>query len=67
MIIMVANVTIYVYQMETQIPQEIVRESKLAEDYVHYAIHMEVVTILVNVYVTQDISMVAVASLTNVE
>jgi hypothetical protein len=67
MIIMVANVTIYVYQMETQIPQEIVRESKLAEDYVHYAIHMEVVTILVNVYVTQDILMVAVASLTNVE
>ena len=67
MIIMVANVTIYVYQMVLPTTQENVRESKLAEDYVHYAIHMEVVTILVNVYVTQDISMVAVASLINVE
>ena len=47
--------------------QENVSVLKLAEDYVHYAIHMEVAIILVNVYVTQDISMVAVASLINVE
>ena len=67
MAITVVNAILYVYQMETQIPQENVKESKLAEDYVHYAIHMEVAIILVNVYVTQDISMVAVASLINVE
>tara|TARA_B110000211_G_C13561532_1_gene328012 strand:+ start:86 stop:289 length:204 start_codon:yes stop_codon:yes gene_type:complete len=67
MIIMVANVTIYVYQMVVPTPQEIVRESKLAEDYVHYAIHMEVAIILVNVCVILDISTEEEASLTNVE
>ena len=47
--------------------QENVRESKLAEVYVHYVIHTEVATILANVYVTQDILTDAVASLINVE
>jgi|TARA_B110001450_G_scaffold140611_1_gene131620 hypothetical protein len=67
MAITVVNAILYVYQTVLPTTQENVRESKLAEDYVHYAIHMEVAIILVNVYVTQDISMVAVASLINVE
>ena len=67
MAITVVNAILYVYQTVLPTTQENVRESKLAEVYVHYVIHTEVATILANVYVTQDILTDAVASLINVE